>query len=48
MLITNCGSFVEKGTSQLLLDADWDAIIALCDYVRSGEVKYVLYFSSLI
>ena len=31
--------FVEKGTSPKLTEPDWDAILAICDFVRSGDVK---------
>ncbi|XP_067935234.1 hepatocyte growth factor-regulated tyrosine kinase substrate-like [Watersipora subatra] len=30
---------LEKGTSAQSADTDWDAIVAICDFVRSGEVK---------
>jgi hypothetical protein len=33
--------FIDKATSPLLLEPDWDSIIQLCDVVKSQEVTYV-------
>ena len=35
---------LEKSTSQLLLEPDWDAILQICDSIRQGDVtpKYAI------
>ncbi len=34
---TKFDRLLEKATSKLLLEPDWDATMTLCDLVRSGE-----------
>lgn len=38
---------IEKATSQLLLEPDWDSILQICDCIRQGDVQYV-YFETLL
>jgi len=35
----NCFVFVEKATSNLLLEPDLDSNLQLCDMIRGGDIK---------
>jgi len=41
---SNFDRLLEKSTSQLLLEPDWDAILQICDSIRQGDVtpKYAI------
>lgn len=39
---------IEKATSQLLLEPDWDSILQICDCIRQGDIQYVDFETLLI
>ena len=41
---SNFDRLLEKSTSQLLLEPDWDSILQICDSIRQGDVtpKYAI------
>lgn len=36
---------LEKSTSPLLLEPDWDSVLKICDLIRQGDVPYVFLVS---
>ena len=32
---------LERATSHLLLEPDWDSILTICDCIRQGDITYV-------
>lgn len=39
LLITILFIILEKATSQLLLEPDWESILQICDCIRQGDVQ---------
>lgn len=35
----NCVSALDKATSQLLLETDWESILQICDLIRQGDTQ---------
>ena len=33
------GCSVDKATSQLLLETDWESILQICDLIRQGDTQ---------
>lgn len=39
MLLPWCVSALDKATSQLLLETDWESILQICDLIRQGDTQ---------